>query len=127
MPHGDIDFEIVGLEKSNNGRSCSSHSCCGAQVVVGDLLRLVNTCVTINDITETAIKLVLVADGVDCCTVAYVPRLQQKLPHVVDNINKICIVKELYKNSSSKFKKEKNLRTYGMAGCVLIDLFHQNE
>jgi hypothetical protein len=44
----DYDLEIVGLRSGTNDRSCCQHEICGAQVLVGDVLRLVKCIVTIN-------------------------------------------------------------------------------
>jgi hypothetical protein len=59
-------LEIVGLCKNNNGRSCCVHDCCGKEVQVGSVLRLVQTVVTINEVPEEAIKCVLIANGSAC-------------------------------------------------------------
>ena len=71
----NADLEIVGLESNTNGRSCTVHSVCGQAIAVGDVLRLVGCIVQIDNITEDAIKCVKVIDGVDTCTVAFVPRV----------------------------------------------------
>jgi hypothetical protein len=60
-----IDFEIVGLYGSTNGRSCCFHKICGKDIEVGSLVRLVRTVFDINGETESAIKLVKIVDGVD--------------------------------------------------------------
>lgn len=74
-PQGSIDLEMVGLFGVTNGRSCSCHDICGEYVEVGDLVRLVKTTVEINAIYEDAIKVVKIEDGVDSCTVGYIPRV----------------------------------------------------
>ncbi len=73
-----IDFEVVGLFSSTNGRSCCCHKTCGREVRVGDLLRLVRTVVDIGENTETAIKLVKIVDGCDGCTIGFIPRVQSR-------------------------------------------------
>ena len=35
------DFEVVGLLSPGNGRSCTLHSCCGEDVMFGNVLGLV--------------------------------------------------------------------------------------
>ena len=114
------DLEIVGLNSCTNGRSCSLHPICGKSVVVGDVLRLVECIVTINNNTETAIKCVKVVDGVDTCTVAYVPRVVAKLEHVQDHLNKFVQVVELYGEAENSFKWSKSHRNLGMASCALL-------
>jgi hypothetical protein len=121
-PIGDIDMEIVGLLSDTNGRSCSVHTACGEYVRVGDLLRLKKTCVVVNGKTETAIKLNKITDdGVEGCTVAFVPRIHLTTPIVLRNINCFCRVKELYCNSKYTFIREKSHRNMGMAGVVLLN------
>eukprot|EP00977_Amphora_coffeiformis_P017062 scaffold5479_cov199-Amphora_coffeaeformis.AAC.1 len=57
------DFEVVGLLSCSNGRSCTLHECCGEEVVVGDVLRLVACTVSVDGAVEEAIKVVKVVDG----------------------------------------------------------------
>jgi hypothetical protein len=87
-----IDFEIVGLYGSTNGRSCCFHKTCGKDVEAGNLLQLANTIVEINGQTEMAIKLVRIVDGIDGCTIGFVPQVQLKLPKVVDCLDKFAVV-----------------------------------
>jgi hypothetical protein len=126
-PIGDTDLEIVGLYANNNGRSCTIHTMCGDHVKVGDVLRLVKTVVTINGHLEDAIKLIKIIDGADACTVAFIPRLQVRLPIVLRNINHFCVVKELYSQSTNSYKRQKLHRNLGMAGVVLLNEIPINE
>ena len=73
----DNDIEIVELDRFANGRSCSLHLICGESVMVGDILRLVECVITMKNKTKIAIKCVKVMDGIDTCTVAFVPRDSQ--------------------------------------------------
>jgi hypothetical protein len=121
-PIGEVDLEIVGLLSGSNGRSCSVHSECGSTVRVGDLLRLKQTVVMVDGNPEEAVMLAkITADGVEGCIVAYVPRLIVNTPTLVRNINCFCVVKELYDNSQSQFKRSKSRRNMGMAGVVLLN------
>jgi hypothetical protein len=61
-------------------------------VDAGDILRLVWTIVDINGRTESAIKLVEIVGGVNGCTFGFVPRVQSKLPKVVDCLDKFSVV-----------------------------------
>lgn len=126
-PQGSVDCEIVGLFNSSNGRSCTVHKVCGKHLQVGDLVRLVKTFVFINMHHEEAVKVVKVVDGCDTCTVGFIPRVQAKLPHVVNNLDKFAMVKELYYNSESNYKLEKSKKNVGMGGLVLLELFNKNE
>ena len=93
----DYDLEIVGLRSGTNDRSCCQHEICGAQVLVGDVLRLVHCkcIVTINGKMEEDIELVKIDDGSETCTVAFVPRAYTELPMVMERINKFVQVVEL--------------------------------
>jgi hypothetical protein len=118
--NGDIDFEIVGLFSNSNGRFCCCHRVCGEHVVEGDVLRLVMTVVSIGEEVEEAVKLVRIMDGMDGCTVGFIPRVQSRLPKVLQNINKFCVVHELYNSSSSTYKRKKGEKNHGMASAILL-------
>jgi hypothetical protein len=120
-PIGDIDLEVVGLNANNNGRSCSIHGCCGMSLCVGDVLRLKETIAKIDGFDTYAVKLVRIDDGIEGCTVAFVPRLQLICAKIARNINQFCVVKELYQNSSYNFLRLKSHRNLGMAGVVLLN------
>ena len=100
-----MDLEIVGLLKDTNGRCCSMHSCCGEHLEPGDILRLVSCIVTIDGTVEPALKAVKVDEGIDTCTVGFVPRVQATLPKVVNHINKFVQVLEIYSDSKSPYKR----------------------
>lgn len=127
MRYCACDLEIVGLFSSTNGRSCSAHQCCGKEVKKGDILRLVKTVVTVNMAPEEAIKLVRIIDGVDGCTVAFVPRVWTNLNMVKRNINKFVVVQELYEHSSNVSKRMKSKRNLGVAGCIYLDEIPRDE
>ena len=121
------DFEIVGLLSSTNGRSCTLHDCCGKEVEVGDVLRLVACTVSVDGVVEEALKLVRVLDGVDQCTVAFVPRVLMSLPAVKNHINKFVQVSELYKESENSYKRDKSYKNCGMAKVSTLDEEGLNE
>jgi hypothetical protein len=52
------DLEILGLHKSNNGRSCKEHPICGSFLEEGDLVCLEHTEVSVDGRTEAAVKVV---------------------------------------------------------------------
>jgi hypothetical protein len=120
-PIGDVDLEIVGLLSNTNGWCCSVHTICGESIDVGNVLRLVPTVVYVCGILEQAVKLVQIDDGIEGCTVAFVPRLLIGLPVVQRNVNEFCIVKELYCDSRYAYKRCKSHRNLGMAGVVLVN------
>ena len=115
------DFEIVGLLSSSNGRSCTLHDCCGQDVNVGDVLRLVGCTVSMEGRVEDAVKLVKVVDGLDLCTVAFVPRVLMSLPAVKNQMNKFVQVSELYRDSDNTYKRDKSYKNCGMARVSTLD------
>lgn len=122
-----FDFEIVGLQSSSNGRSCTIHECCGGDVDVGDVLRLVACTVAVDGVVEEAIKVVKVVEGVDQCTVGFVPRAFKDLPNVKNQLNKFVQVCELYKDSQNRYKRDKSNKNYGMARVSTLDEEGQDE
>ena len=126
VPQGKIDVEIVGLNNPTNGRSCSIHECCGQSIKRGALVRLVRGVIEIKGNTEYCIKVIKVVDSSDSCFVGYIPRVQSTLPHVLNNIDKFAVVKELYHDSTSKYKRDKSLCNFGMGGLCFLSLFHKN-
>jgi hypothetical protein len=127
QPSSGLDLEIVGLLSHTNGRSCTQHNICGENVMVGDVLRLVKTVVTVNGVAEEAVKCVRISDGIDSCTVAFVPRNLHNLEIVKNNINSFVIVKEIYADSDNTYKKRKANKNFGMAGVVLLREIPQDE
>lgn len=119
-----MDIEVVGLTSSTNGRSCSVHAVCGDSVEAGDILRLVPCLVTVGSETEPAIKCVKVVEGIDTCTVAFIPRVQSTLTRVQAHLNRFVQVSELYENSDSAYKRSKSKSNRGMAR---VSLLHEDE
>lgn len=120
LDQNKMDVEIVGLFSNTNGRSCTLHGCCGSHVGKDDILRLVYTVVEVNGVPERAVKCVRVLDGVDTCTVGFIPRIQANLPKVNDHINQFVQVTELYCDSPSSYKQSKSAMNCGMASAVLL-------
>jgi hypothetical protein len=136
--HGDEDeedddeepyseFEIYGLASNTSGRSCIVHECCGAQVVVGDIVRLKKTLVDLDHGTEEAVACVLVRCGRETCTVAYIPRALLHWQSIADHINKHAQIVEMYVMSRNSYKRRKCHLNLGVAGCVFIDEIPQDE
>jgi len=121
------DLEIVGLKSSTNGRSCCIHTCCGEEVTIGSLLRLVKCTVSVDDQIEEAVKCVLVTNGLDGCTVAFIPRVLAKLPVVQRHINKFVVVTDLYDDSPNLYKRDKSFKNCGMAAVVTLEEDDQAE
>ncbi len=54
-----IDGEIVGLHRENNGRSCASHECCGRILKVGNLVKFYECIVDMDVVPEEGLKAIL--------------------------------------------------------------------
>lgn len=118
LRHNEV--EIVGLYGSTNGRSCNLHACCGKTLVRGDLLRLIPMVVTINNVQENAVKFVRITEGMQACTVGYLPRVWYNLPTIKKNMYQFVQVSELYSESTNTFKRHKDNSNLGMAGCYFV-------
>ena len=121
------DFEMVGLTSNTNGRCYCVHDTCGKEIAIGEVLRLVPCAVSVHGVIEEAVKCVKVTDGVDTCTVAFVPRAIAALPKVQNNFNEFATVTELCGHSKNKHKRDKSHKNGGMAAVVLLDEEHMNE
>lgn len=121
MNNSKPQLEIVGLSSDTNGRSCTLHSCCGDHVEHGDVLRIVKTVVAIDGVVEDALKCVKVVDGLDGCTVAFIPRVMAGRERIIRHINKFITVVELYDSSDNTYKKRRSFQNSGMASCAFLD------
>jgi len=84
-------------------------------------LRLVKCTVAVDGTVEEAVKCVLVLNGIDGCTVGFVPRVLSKLSVVQKQINKFVIVTDLYEDSPNLYKRDKSFKNCGMAAVVTLD------
>jgi hypothetical protein len=111
--------ELYGLLGCTNGRSCERHTCCGESVILGDILRIKRTVVTINGSLDDAIKFVSIVDGCEKCTVGFVSKaLFSNMSALTD---KFVEVVEFYGTSPNSFKRRKSNSNKGMALCRLVD------
>ena len=62
-----------------------------------------------------------VIEGMDGCTVNFVPRVLSKLPVVQKHINKFVIVVDLYEDSPNLYKRDKSFKNCGMASVVTLN------
>ena len=119
------DLEIVGLMKSSNGRSCTSHTCCGKTLDLNQVLHLVQCVVEIDNQTEDAVKCICIEDGSEGCTVGFVPKYLLFNKEFRARFNKtqapLVQVVQLYQDSHSKHKCHKSYSNFGMASCVYFD------
>jgi hypothetical protein len=66
---------IVGLNASNDGRSCEFHRICGRETLVNDSVVRFRTCQVVrHGKVENAIAVYWVTDGVDRCMVGFLKR-----------------------------------------------------
>ena len=98
--------EIVGLNCPDNGRSCCSHECCGKFLAVDDLIFFKSDNVQIEERkTEPAMKVVVIRNGVESCTVGYLPRyMKSHFDHLDEKISQVV---EIYDHSPYSYKKSK--------------------
>lgn len=89
-------------------------------MIKGDILRIVPCVVTINHTVEPALKCVKVIDGVDTCTIGFVPRVQSQLKKIREHTDQFVQVTELYAESDSPYKRSKSYGNHGMASAVLL-------
>ena len=90
----------------------------------GDVLWLMKCIVTINNLTESAIKCVKVVDGVHTCTVSYVPHVLGNLKHVQGHLNKFVQMVELYSKVENSFKQSKSFHSSRASPIATLEWHH---
>jgi hypothetical protein len=103
--------DIVGLEKDTNGRSCNQHDICGRSVVIGDVLVLTKTIVTIDGKAEGAVSAQQVRNGEIGCRVGFVSKAM--IARAVEGL--LVQVIELYSQSQSRQDRNRSHRNGGVA------------
>ena len=81
----------------------------------------INSVITYQGKEEPAIKCVKVIDGLDTCTVAFVPRVLMTLPKVQEHLNKFVQVVEIFEDSPDSYKQAKARSNYGVATVKYLD------
>ena len=118
-PSRFLTLEIVGIEASNNSRSCDQHDMCGS-VLDDDVviwLRKVQILKS-NGHEETAIAAYLVSDGINQCRVGFLQR--HFVAHVKSFDGVLAQVTEVYCiTSDSPNKRKKNVATIWVAISLL--------
>ena len=79
------------------------------------MLCRVECIVNVNNTLGRAVKLVKMYDGVDSCTVAFVPCVKGTPQKVQSHLNKFVQVVELYMDSNSMYKSSKSKGNKGMS------------
>ena len=110
-------FDIVGLERSDNGRSCEAHDVCGLHVVVNDVVILKKTVVTVNGRSEAAVAVHRVTNGSLHCRIGFIARSQ--LSSVADG--SLLKIVEFYKDSDLRQDRARSHRNAGMAIGLTLD------
>ena len=129
------DGEVLGLQASGNGRSCVQHHCCGMLVVPNDIIKFKTTLIDgmgmgedSKSFPEEAIKVVLIRDGTECCTVGFLCKsivvVERDKTRFVGHFAQII---ELYDESANKTIMLKSKRNMGIASFRLLDEIQDQE
>jgi hypothetical protein len=119
------DGDLLGLNASNNGRSCEQHGeCCGKAVKADDVIRF--KLAVVEDVLGKpldTIKAVLIKDGTELCTIGFLGREVAALPSQRSKyIDIFAQVIELYDdNENSIMRKKSSKRNAGMASIRLME------
>jgi hypothetical protein len=115
-----VTIEIVGIERSDGGRSCEEHDVCGTVLHEDCVVRIRHMqIIGEHGKEESALAVYWISDGIDRCHVGFLPRHLLKQWQQYDG--RIAQVVDLYKGSESPTKRRKNARNYGCCEAVLID------
>jgi hypothetical protein len=129
------DGEVLGLQASGNGRSCVQHHCCNMLVVPNDSIKFKTTLIDgmgmgedSKSFPEEAIKVVLICNGTECCTVGFLC----KSVVVVERdkarfVGRFAQIIELYDESANKTMMLKSKRNMGIASFQLLDEIQDQE
>ncbi|KAI2503944.1 hypothetical protein MHU86_10510 [Fragilaria crotonensis] len=115
-----ITVEIVGIGRSDRGRSCEEHDVCGAVLQEDSVVRIRHVQI-LNEMgnEESALAVYWISDGIDRCRVGFLPRHLTKQWQLYDG--RIAQVVDVYEGSESPTKRRKNTRNCGCCEAVLID------
>ena len=122
-----ITVDIVGLEASNNGRSCENHEVCGCVVAPDVVVRFKVVQLAREVVNEanpnveaTAIAVYHVSGGIDTCCVGFLRRHLLKYKDEYDG--RLAQVTEVFdEQSESPTDRAKYHRNKGCARAVLIE------
>ena len=121
-PSNEI-VEILGLERTNNGRTCEMHECCGKEVVQLDrVVRLRRVQVVIDGREETAIAAHWITEGIERCRVGFLGKHTVK--HWKRYDGKVAQVTEIYKDHESPTKRQKNHKCGGACEASILDVVY---
>ena len=116
-----ITFDIVGIDRGDQGRSCDEHEdACGSAVLREDVVvRIRKVQIVVNGKEESALAAYLISDGIDCCRVGFLRR------HLLKRCNEYhgrsAQITNMCGDSESPTMKRKNKQNWGCCEAVLID------
>jgi hypothetical protein len=115
-----ITVEIVGIGRSDCGRSCEEHDVCGTVLQEDSVVRIRYVQIT-GDMgkEKSALAVYWISDGIDHCRVGFLPRHLMKQWQKYDG--RIAQVVDVYEGSDSPTKRFKNVRNCGCCEAVFID------
>jgi hypothetical protein len=126
-PRGII-LEVVGTASPDHEHSCKEHACCSCKVLQDDVVvRLQREQILVPDHIagkgtmkeEKAITVNWVLDGVDCCSIGFLPRAHVMQGELWDGI--LCQVVDVFeKNDPSQLQREKWHHNKGYARVAVI-------
>lgn len=121
-----VTVDIVGLEASNNGRSCENHDVCGSLVVPDVVVRIREVQLALEpdeanpDKETNALAVYHVTGGIDGCRVGFLRRHLLKYADEYDG--RLAQVIEVFNDSSeSPTDRAKYHRNKGCCRAVLIE------
>jgi hypothetical protein len=124
-PNG-ITVDIVGINASDQGRSCERHACCGCVLEKNSIVRIRVCQIVVNEEEESALAAYWVTDGVDSCRVGFLCR--QLLKHKEEYHGKIAQVVEVFddktKSPSDRLKAHRNK---GCCRAALIETVYPKD
>ena len=122
-----IAVDVVGIEASNNGRSCDRHSVCGSVLVPDVVVRIRAVQLAKDDGTEaTALAVYHVTGGVDACRVGFLR--QHLVKHQDEYDGRLAQVVEIFGDESeSPSDRAKHHRNKGCCRAVLIEAEYRDE
>ena len=119
-----VTVEIVGIARGDRGRSCEEYDVCGAVLQEDCVVWIWHVQIigaTGNE--ESALAAYWISNGIDCCSVGFLPR--HLLKQWEENDGSIAQVVDIYKGSDSPAKKRKNVRNSGYCEAVLNEDTHR--
>ncbi len=109
---------IVGIEKSNNGRSCELHKTCGETCVGGMIIEFKKCQVRVAGRQETAMSAVVSQKGFRPCIIGF---LRKKDDYMWENVDKKkAIITMLLVESASDTDRCVSYKNSGAAICKLL-------